>query len=140
VLRFPTFTIDEGYRGPRLKPFSGPSGVTIAATRSEVGVNGQLYVAGRRAAGLQNYALGQPVKPGKPGEVVTAELKFVVAPQTVDAFWSAYGGVSHASLFYRGRHFIYKVRAGHLSDGVVTVEFPSLLQLPHAPGPRLPRL
>lgn len=139
MLRFPTFTIDEGYKGPRLKPFSGPSGVTIAATRSEIGVNGQLYVAGRRAAGLQNYALGQPTKP-RPGEVVTADLTFVVATPSLDAFWADYGMVSHASLFYRGRHFIYKVRSGHVRDGVITVEFPSVMQLSTAPGPRLPRL
>ena len=87
-----------------------------------------MYVRGRLAAGLWSWSLAGNT------------LAFTVLPGTTDPMLQ-YGAVSHVVLLYRGTYWIYRVQAGFLADGRVTILWPSWLsRLKTNPGPRLPML
>lgn len=105
----------------------GARGVRISGQAGASGLGGALYVRGRLAAGLGTWTLHEDT------------CAFTVLPQTVDPLW-AHGAISHISFFYRGRHWVYRVLAGFLADGRLTIQWPSWLRMDTAPGPRLPML
>jgi hypothetical protein len=51
-----------------------------------------------------------------------------------------YGKVSHLSLFYFGKHWVYTVQSGFIADRRVVFQWPSWGRFPYAPGARLPML
>jgi hypothetical protein len=91
------------------------------------GIGGALYVAGRLAAGLETWRMQ--------GDTCS----FTVLPDTVDPMWQ-YGKVSHLSLFYFGKHWVYTVQSGFIADRRVVFQWPSWGRFPYAPGARLPML
>jgi hypothetical protein len=105
----------------------GERGVHIRGECGTSGIGGALYVKGRLAAGLLSWTLHENT------------LGFTLLPGTTDPLWQ-YGAISHVVLLYRGTFWIYRVQAGFLADGRVTIVWPSWLRMPTAPGPRLPML
>lgn len=106
---------------------AGERGVRIRGECGTSGIGGALYVKGRLAAGLLSWALHENT------------VTFTVLPGTADPMWQ-YGPISHIVLFFRGRFWIYRVQAGFLADGRLTITWPSWLRMESAPGPRLPML
>ena len=105
----------------------GGRGVVIRGECGASGIGGALYVRGRLAAGLWSWTL------------IENTLSFTVLPGTTDPMLQ-YGALSHVVLLFRGTFWVYRVQAGFLADGRLTILWPSWLRMDSAPGPRLPML